>query len=150
MERPDWMNPQVTQINREESRATLIPYPTEALALAGVRGASDRYRLLNGRWEFCYCPTGDVPEGFEQWTSEEDIDWDELDVPSNWQMHGYDIPQYTNINYPFPVNPPVVPNENPVGLYRRVFALPYTVLGASFPPVCRPAGRGTSFIICWF
>ena len=129
MERPDWMNPQVTQINREESRATLIPYPTEALALAGVRGASDRYRLLNGRWEFCYCPTGDVPEGFAQWTSEEDIDWDELDVPSNWQMHGYDIPQYTNINYPFPVNPPVVPNENPVGLYRRVFTLPESWVG---------------------
>ena len=124
MERPDWMNPQVMHINREEPRAMMIPYPTEQLALTGGRGNSDRYRLLYGKWEFCYCPTGEVPEGFEQWSSEEDIEWDEISVPGNWQMYGYDIPQYTNVNYPFPVDPPFVPDENPVGLYRRVFTLP--------------------------
>ena len=124
MERPDWMNPQVMHINREEPRAMMIPYPTEALALHGNRGLSERYRLLNGKWEFSYCPTGDVPEGFEDWDCESEIDWDEIDVPGNWQMYGYDIPQYTNVNYPFPVNPPYVPDNNPVGLYRRVFTLP--------------------------
>ena len=50
--------------------------------------------------------------------------WDRIPVPSNWQMHGYGIPQYTNVNYPYPIDPPHVPQENPVGLYRRAFAVP--------------------------
>jgi beta-galactosidase/beta-glucuronidase len=45
-------------------------------------------------------------------------------VPSNWQMHGFDIPIYTNIVYPFPLNPPKVPEENPTGCYRKNFKLP--------------------------
>ena len=46
---------------------------------------------------------------------------DKIPVPSNWQNHGYDNHQYTNVNYPFPFDPPYVPIENPCGLYHRVF-----------------------------
>ncbi len=45
-------------------------------------------------------------------------------MPSNWQLHGYGRPQYVNVQYPFPADPPHVPNDNPVGLYRRTFTLP--------------------------
>lgn len=122
MTNPDWMNPQVMHINREEPRATLVPYACEASAVKDDRGLSPYYRLLNGTWEFKYFDEGVLPAGFEQ--PEYDDDFDELDVPSNWQMHGYDIPQYTNVQYPIPCDPPYVPDKNPVGVYRRMFTLP--------------------------
>jgi len=122
---PDWQNPDVLHIGREAPRASLIPFLNERTALAGDRGLSGCYRLLNGQWDFCYSPVGQAPEGFQDpdydYAGE---DWDELPVPSNWQMHGYDRPQYTNVNYPIPFDPPFVPDENPVGCYRRVFTLP--------------------------
>ena len=125
MNRPDWMNPQVMHINREAPRATLVPFPCEGTALAGERGLSKYYRLLNGNWDFLYCPDGCAPEGFESPAYDEmDDGWAELPVPANWQMYGYDIPQYTNVNYPIPVDPPFVPDDNPVGCYRRYFTLP--------------------------
>ena len=51
-------------------------------------------------------------------------DWGELPVPSHWQLHGHGAPAYTNVAYPFPVDPPHVPDENPTGEYRRTFTLP--------------------------
>ena len=123
MNRPDWMNPQVMHINREAPRATLVPFACEASAMADERGLSPYYRLLNGEWEFLYCENGVVPEDFEQPDFDEE-EWDVIDVPSNWQMYGYDVPHYTNVQYPIPLDPPYVPDENPVGIYRRVFTLP--------------------------
>lgn len=122
MKLPDWMNQQLMHINREAPRATLVPYVCEGMARQDDRGLSPYYRLLNGTWEFAYFEEGVLPEGFE--TLEFDGDFDELDVPSNWQMHGYDIPHYTNVNYPIPCDPPYVPDKNPVGVYRRMFTLP--------------------------
>ncbi len=120
----DWENPALLHRSRQPAHATSIPYADAGTALAGERGASPFFRLLNGQWQFQYLPSPeDVPPGF----FEEAFDasqWDTLPVPSSWQMHGYGRPQYTNINYPFPVDPPHVPNSNPVGLYRREFALP--------------------------
>ncbi len=122
---PDWQNPDVLHIGREEPRASLIPHPNEKAALAGERGLSGFYRLLNGQWDFFYSPVGQAPEGFQDPEYDyADEGWDELPVPSNWQMHGYDRPHYTNVNYPIPFDPPFVPDENPVGCYRRVFTLP--------------------------
>ena len=123
MNRPDWMNPQVMHINREEPRATLVPFAGEDCALAGERGLSPYYRLLNGEWEFIYCEDGSLPQDFEQ-PDFDALEWDVIDVPSNWQMYGYDVPHYTNVQYPIPLDPPYVPDENPVGIYRRVFTLP--------------------------
>ena len=119
---PDWENPQVMHIDREEPRATLVPYACEGTALIDDRGLSPYYRLLNGKWEFLYCEDGVVPVDFE--TAEFEGVFEEIDVPSNWQMHGYDIPHYTNVQYPIPCDPPFVPDKNPVGVYRRAFTLP--------------------------
>lgn len=125
MNHPDWQNPQVTNINREAPRATLVPFPSEGLALNGERGLSRYYRLLNGAWDFLYCPDGRAPEDFESPVYEDmDDGWAKLPVPGNWQMYGYDIPQYCNVQYPIPVDPPFVPDETPVGCYRRYFTLP--------------------------
>ena len=121
---PDWQNPDVLHIGREEPRASLIPYTCEKAALIGDRGLSDCYRLLNGEWDFCYAAKGVAPEGFQDPEYDLDAGWDTLPVPANWQMHGYDAPQYANVNYPIPFDPPYVPDENPVGCYRRWFTLP--------------------------
>lgn len=120
----EWENPQIQSQGREVPRATLFPYPTEALALSGERDDCPSFKLLNGTWDFVYSATGAGLEGFEREDFELFEDADVLPVPSNWQMHGYDIPQYTNVNYPIPVDPPHVPTENPAGVYRRYFNLP--------------------------
>ncbi|MBQ3004299.1 MAG: glycoside hydrolase family 2, partial [Clostridia bacterium] len=79
-----------------------------------IPGGKSEYMLLNGEWKFKYYKRDiDV---------EKDItDWDTIPVPSCWQIHGYDITNYTNINYPYPCDPPYVPDENPCGVYQREF-----------------------------
>ena len=120
---PDWQNQHLLSRNREPARAHFIPFADEATAFTGERAASSRFRLLNGLWKFFYSPNPfDMPDGF----AAEQVDltsWDSLPVPSNWQMHGYDKPHYTNVNFPIPADPPFVPDENPVGLYRHTFTL---------------------------
>jgi len=122
----DWQNPEVLHRNREKERAYFIPFHSEeaAVELHDHRGASAWFRLLNGDWAFRY---------FERYIDADDGlfgkdcdlgDWDKIPVPLNWQMAGYDIPQYTNVDYPFPVDPPFVPDENPAGVYARDFDLP--------------------------
>lgn len=74
------------------------------------------YMLLNGQWRFAYYPCDiDVPEKITQ--------WDNVTVPSCWQLLGYENPNYTNINYPYPCDPPYVPDANPCGVYEREFYL---------------------------
>jgi beta-galactosidase/beta-glucuronidase len=120
----DWENPLLLSRNREPARATLVPYADLDSALRGEREASPYFRLLNGDWDFYYAPGPTaVPAGFEQPGFAAD-GWRPIPVPSNWQLHGYGRPNYTNVAYPFPVDPPHVPQDNPVGLYRRSFGLP--------------------------
>ncbi len=70
--------------------------------------------LLNGTWRFAYFDRDiDVPETINEWST--------IDVPSCWQLRGYDSPNYTNINYPYPCDPPYVPDDNPCGVYEREF-----------------------------
>ena len=122
---PDWQNPAVLHIHREAPRAATFPFQCVETALLGDRGLSEMFRLLNGRWDFFYAPDGVTPEDFmEPGYYMDEMEWNKLDVPSNWQMHGYDIPHYTNVNYPFPCDPPHVPDNSPVGIYRREFTLP--------------------------
>lgn len=74
------------------------------------------YVLLNGQWKFAYFSRDiDVPETIEK--------WDEIPVPSCWQSLGYENPNYCNINYPYPVDPPYVPDDNPCGIYEREFEI---------------------------
>ena len=81
--------------------------------------------MLNGNWKFNWVPKpDDRPVDFYKTDYDVSI-WKEIQVPSNWQLHGYGIPIYTNIVYPFKVNPPFIQHENnPVGSYRRNFSLP--------------------------
>lgn len=123
-QKPDWMNQHLLQRNRLAPHATFIPFADVDSAARGERADSPYFKLLNGQWKFYYAanPT-QVPDSFEQEAFLDD-DWDALAVPSCWQMHGYGTPNYTNVRYPFPIDPPYVPQENPVGLYRRSFDLP--------------------------
>jgi beta-galactosidase/beta-glucuronidase len=102
----------------------MVPFADVDSALSGELGASPYFRSLNGDWRFQYAdnPTL-VPAGFES-EAYADENWDVVRVPGNWQMQGYGIRNYTNVNYPYPVDPPFVPTENPVGCYRRTFTLP--------------------------
>src|SRR5919202_4348315 len=77
---------------------------------------------LDGPWRFRYAGRSDGPDAADP--AYDDRGWAELAVPSHWQLHGYGSPAYTNIAYPFPLDPPRVPDENPTGDYRRTFRLP--------------------------
>jgi beta-galactosidase len=111
----------VLQVNREAPRAYYIPYKDAKSALLKKRGRSPCYQTLNGSWKFKYLRS--VKEVEDSFYSESaDVSaWDNLVVPSCWQVKGYDQLHYTNVNYPFPCDPPYVPNENPAGLYVRDF-----------------------------
>lgn len=106
----------------EAPHAYFIPHDNEN-TLALPREHSPRFKSLCGAWDFkFYDCVRDVPD-----VRVEDIEFAEkLDVPMNWQYEigrGYDVPHYTNHMYPFPVDPPCVPEENPAGLYRRGFTV---------------------------
>ena len=82
------------------------------------REKSSRFELLNGEWSFKYYESIiDLEDDFPSVVSDKTIP-----VPSNWQLHGYDKAQYTNVNYPIPFDPPFVPDDIPVGVYKRKLA----------------------------
>lgn len=97
-------NPLKTSENRMPARSYYIP------------GGVSEYESLNGEWRFAYFDRDiDVPEKI--------VKWDTIPVPSCWQLLGYENPNYTNINYPFPCDPPYVPDDNPCGVYEREFEI---------------------------
>ena len=107
--------------NTMPARAYYIPASKRMDHLVEHREESDRMQLLNGTWKFQYFNSiYDVQEPF----FEKDYDtenFDEIQVPSVWQMAGYDTHQYTNIRYPFPFDPPYVPQDIPCGAYAHTF-----------------------------
>lgn len=120
---PPWEVPQITEINRDKSRATGYSYTSIEDALKGDRTKS-RMMLLNGGWDFKFASKpADAPKDFY---GAKVKGWDKIEVPSNWELKGYDIPIYKSAVYPFrPVNPPFVPQDyNGVGSYQRSFTLP--------------------------
>jgi len=122
-----WMSPETLSFNRLPARATLYPYPNSASARRGDRTKSPWWQSLNGEWDFCYFEKPEfVPEAFlsPEYVPTVADSWAKLPVPSNWTMHGYDRPHYTNTQMPFPNQPPEVPEANPTGLYRRTFTVP--------------------------
>ncbi|WP_173915338.1 beta-galactosidase subunit alpha [Halobacillus sp. Marseille-Q1614] len=119
--RNDWENIQVLHRNRKKERAHFIPFADQSGALTFDRKNSSSFKLLNGKWKFHYAESPSLaPEAFYE-KGFDTTDWDDLYVPSSWQMHGYGKPAYTNVVYPFPVDPPYVPSENPTGSYVRDF-----------------------------
>jgi beta-galactosidase len=125
-ENPEWENPEIFQINREEPTASFYRYANETDALKNESWEnSPFYESLNGSWQFYYA---DNPQKRPVDFYKNDFDltaWDTLVVPSNWEIEGYGIPFYTNVTYMFPPNPPYIPHEdNPVGSYKREFDIP--------------------------
>lgn len=118
-----WENPDVLHVNCTKPRSYFIPFENEKKALQGIRGSSKLFKSLNGMWNFKYYDSiNDVEDGFYK----KDYNyegWDQLMVPSNWQLYNYDKANYTNYEYPITLDPPYVPNENPTGIYSREFIL---------------------------
>ena len=124
VEQRDWENHRLPHRNRLPARAYFVPHQSAGSAMTLDRERSSRIRLLNGKWRFHYADTPETaPAGFEK-RQFSVRGWDEITVPSSWQLQGYGHPHYTNVNYPFPVDPPRIPTENPTGSYRREFTVP--------------------------
>ena len=104
--------------------------PGQGFAPARASQAGGQRLSLDGTWRFRYCESlRDLTRGFEA-TDFDDSRFDDIAVPSCWQLAGvpgsprYGAPAYTNVTYPFPLDPPRVPDRNPTGEYRRRFTLP--------------------------
>ncbi|GAB7192354.1 glycoside hydrolase family 2 TIM barrel-domain containing protein [Kineococcus sp. NUM-3379] len=131
------------------------PWYEEHFPVRGVLPArawlrSDAPRLdLSGRWRFRLSPRADVPPDFTD-PAFDDGSWDTLAVPGHWQLQGegrYGAPAYTNVTYPFPVDPPHVPDENPTGDHRRTFRVPAGFAGAGGRAVLRFEGVDSAFAV---
>ncbi len=121
----DWENPEMIGQNKELSHCTLMPYVNIKTALKGTRDASEFYKSLNGKWKFHWVQKpADRPKDFHK-IDYDASNWDTIDIPSNWQLHGYGRPIYLNVPYPFKKNPPYIQHDyNPVGSYRTDFKIP--------------------------
>ncbi len=140
---PDWENPKTFNINKEAAHATLMPFRSIDEALTQKSTQSVFYKSLSGTWKFNWVrKPADRPVDF--YKSDFDVsNWDNIQVPSNWELQGYGIPIYVNHQYEFadykapvsdeieftekiyPANPGKVPHDyNPVGSYRRSFTVP--------------------------
>ncbi|MCY9666625.1 beta-galactosidase subunit alpha [Paenibacillus alginolyticus] len=120
----DWENLQVLQRNRMKARSYFQSYTTRESALTYERGNSPWYRLLNGTWKFAYAESPASASEYFYTEHYEDDAWDRVEVPGMWQLQGYGKPHYTDLHYPFPVDPPYVPSDNPTGCYRKSFHVP--------------------------
>lgn len=136
----DWENQNVFAINKEDGHATFIPFANmkemkadPAYRRPWKRTRSSRYLLLNGNWKFNWVKQPEErPKDFYR-INYDVSQWNEIPVPSNWEIHGYGTPIYTNITYPFRNNPPFIQGQrgytvekepNAVGSYRHEFNLP--------------------------
>ncbi|CAI7672241.1 unnamed protein product [Penicillium bialowiezense] len=117
---PDWNNLNVIHKGTLPPRAHFYQYESEEKALSLDRSKSE-YLSLNGTWKFRH---NESPFEAPDWESADPLGWDDIRVPGMWQLQGYSHPTYTNVNYPFHVNPPQVPILNETGSYWREFTTP--------------------------
>ena len=134
-----WEDQSIYEENKEAAHATFIPYTSTTAMKSDVNYGfpwltpeNADYLSLNGTWKFNLVPEPSVRPGEDDfWGNDADVSaWDDIDVPSCWEMKGYDLPLYVNVEYAFINNPPYIKNkvngvgDNPVGSYRRTFTLP--------------------------
>ncbi|HKK43118.1 MAG TPA: glycoside hydrolase family 2 TIM barrel-domain containing protein, partial [Bacteroidales bacterium] len=132
---PDWENEQVIGINKEDPHSHYVPYTNVSQAIADIPVNSPSYLSLNGTWKFNWVKHPNLrPVDF--YKNDFDIHaWDNIEVPSCWELKGYGTPIYTNITYPFEKNPPKILGNppvyytqymepDPVGSYKRSFNIP--------------------------
>jgi beta-galactosidase len=123
----DWENPTIFEKGQTTPHAFHIPYSTKDAAIFNRVNRNDNFQLLNGLWKFKLVQVPDsVPQGF--WKPKFDVkEWDEIKVPANWQMEGFDHPKFRNITLTFESDPPKIPYYfNPTGCYKRKFTVPKT------------------------
>jgi beta-galactosidase/beta-glucuronidase len=116
-------NPAQVNVNALPGHAWFLPYQNPDEPVPHYPVDSARVRMLSGTWDFALYPShkalpNDISEIFKSEESPNTIE-----VPGCWELQGYDRPQYVNVTYPFPVDPPYIPDENPTGVYQRVFNL---------------------------
>ena len=129
---PLWQDIQTTSVNAETRRTEVIYYAQREDALTKGFRESENYKSLNGIWDFKYFDDHREMERFfagaqNDKGNSQNGSWDKIKVPGNWEVQGYGIPIYTNVQYDFcPVNPqpPQLPEAIPAGLYRRQFTVP--------------------------
>lgn len=122
--REPWEDPLVSGINRDAARATAYSFSDVQNAITCDRSKTARVMYLNGDWDFSFAiRPADAPKDFYR---SRVSGWKKIEVPSNWELKGYDKPIYKSAVYPFrPVNPPYVPQDyNGVGSYQRTFTIP--------------------------
>ncbi len=114
-----WRHPELTSFARLPARATFHAEP--GLPTGPGKPLHRSFLSLNGKWDFLYASS---PAQAERWRLGPEADWESIDVPGNLECQGYGSPQYTNTAMPFRLDPPAVPEENPTGIYRKIFSLP--------------------------
>ncbi|MDR2413985.1 MAG: DUF4981 domain-containing protein [Odoribacteraceae bacterium] len=129
---PYWQDLRVIEVNKEYPRTTFMSYDARPDALSFDYARSRYYQLLNGTWKFYYVDAyRSLPEGI----TDPNVDasgWNDIKVPGNWELQGYGYPVYVNQPYEWaPRNPlaPNLPEETPVGVYRREIDIPAGWMG---------------------
>lgn len=126
-DKPYWKDIQVTSVNREEPRSAFMTYANRAQAMTGDYEESPYYQLLNGTWKFYYVDSyRQLPQDITS-PQASTANWHDIQVPGNWEIQGFGTAIYTNHGYEFkPTNPqpPLLPEETPVGVYRRDISIP--------------------------
>jgi len=127
----EWTDPSICSVGTEKPRSYTMSYLTRDEAIAGVFEKSSYYIGLNGKWHFSFFEDDSkIPADICE-PSVSIRKWDWIQVPGNWELQGYSYPIYTNIPYDFcPSNPkpPILPDINPVGVYRTTFEIPPLIL----------------------
>ena len=140
----DWENPTITGRNRLAAHTSLSSWADEPAAK--YKQVSTRLVSLDGDWRFSFF---DRPEDVPSLWLAEDLDTAQaITVPGNWQLQGFDRPIYTNVKYPFPVDPPRVPAENPTGCYSREFEVPDEWLDSGQVRIQLAGVNSACYVIC--
>lgn len=139
-EKNDWENQEVFQINRCTPRATFFPYSNtkammseETFNYPWISPMKADLISLNGKWDFHFSPSANERPSENDMFTKGNLKWESINVPSCWELLGYDFPLYVNVDYPFENNPPFIDvkeqykglyGENPVGTYHKTFSIP--------------------------
>lgn len=125
--KPYWKDVQVVAVNKEQPRSAFMTYADRTSALSSRYEKSPFYTLLNGTWKFYFTETyKDLPENITDLATDASA-WHDIQVPGNWEVQGFGTPIYTNHGYEFKARnpqPPLLPEANPVGVYRRDIEIP--------------------------
>ena len=117
-----WLTPEITSQGRMPAHTPLCSWRSEGAARRDE--ISDSCVSLDGQWQFeLFSRPEDVPDNWPVQTQACANPTSTIAVPGNWQLQGFDRPIYTNVQYPFPCDPPKVPEQNPTGCYLRSFSL---------------------------